>query len=220
MRPPSTRQSYLRFPLSHLLGNEGAIRLLRVLIAHGGPLSVAQLARDCGLTNQGTRQTLNSLVSQRLVKVFGQSRSQVFAVDLQHPLSQGLKGLFSHEQCRWDGLLQVLRGILQPMNEVEAAWYYGSVARGEDAPRSDLDIAIVVANGQVDNVVDAVRQALRKIEDDYYVSCSVVGVSQSDVVRLSKGDDWWNGMANAAKALKGVSPVQYAERLLQHSKKR
>jgi predicted nucleotidyltransferase len=219
MKRPSIPQSHLRFPLTHLLGNESHVRVLRSLIAFGGPLSVAQLARESGLSKRGTRQILDSLVNQQMVKVFGQARSQVFAVDFQHPLSQGLKDLFSCEQSRWGNLLQTLRDILQPMEYVAAAWYYGSVARGEDAPRSDLDIAIVAHKGDVDSAVEAVRQALLKVEDDYYVSCSVLALSPADVKRLSKGDEWWNTMANVAKTLKGLTPVQYAKTLLRHSKK-
>lgn len=135
-----------------------------------GPLSVAQLARESGLSVRGTRQILDSFVNQQMVKVFGQPRSQVFAVDFQHPLSQGLKDLLSCEHSRWDGFLQTLRSILQPMEDVDAAWYYGSVARGEDEPRSDLDIAIVAGKGDSDSVAEAVGQALLKVEDDYYVS--------------------------------------------------
>ena len=212
-------QSHLRFPLTHLLGNESYVRVLRSLIAYGGPLSVAQIAREGGLSVRGTREILRSLVHQQLLKAFGRPRTQLFAVDPQHPLSQGLKDLFSCEQCRWETLLQTLRGILQATEEVTAAWYYGSVARGDDEPRSDLDIAIVVGKGDVDSVAAAVRQALLKVEDDYYVSCSVVALSPADVKRLSKGDAWWNSMANAAKTLKGGTPVQYAKGLLRRSRK-
>jgi predicted nucleotidyltransferase len=192
---------------------------LRTLIAFGGPLSVVQIARDSGLSERGTRQILDSLVNQQMVKVFGQARSQVFAVDFQHPLSKGLKDLFSCELSRWDSLLQTVRSILQPMEEVAAAWYYGSVARGEDGPRSDLDIAIVVDKGTVDSVAEAVRQALLQVEDDYFVRCSVVALSPADAKRLSKGDEWWNTMANAAKTLKGKAPEQYAKTLHRSSKK-
>lgn len=193
--------------------------MLRSLIAFGGPLSVAHLARESGLSERGTRQTLASLANQQIVKVFGQARSQLFAVDFQHPLSKRLKDLFSGEQSRWDSILQALRGIVQPLDEVAAAWYYGSVARGEDAPRSDLDIAIVVDKGEIDSVAEAVRQALLKVEDDYYVNCSLVALSPADAKRLSKGDEWWNTMSSAAKPLKGKTPEQYANTLLRSSKK-
>lgn len=220
MKRPSAPQSHVRFPFTRVLRSESHVRVLRTLTAFGGPLSVAQVARESGLSERGTRQILDSLVKQQVVKVFGQARSQVFAVDLQHPLSKGLKDLFSCEQSRWDNLLQTLRSILQPMDGVPSAWYYGSVARGEDMPRSDLDIAIMVDKGEVDRVAEAVRQALLKVEDDYYVSCSVVAMSPTDAKRLSKGDEWWSTMATAAKTLKGKAPAQYVQTLLRSSKKR
>jgi predicted nucleotidyltransferase len=207
---PSAAQSQIRFPLTHLLGNGGSVRLLRALVANGGPLSVSQLAVDCGLSRQGTYQALNALVDQRIVRVLGQARSQLFMMDTQHPLSQGLKELFGHEQSRWDKLLQGLRETLQRNKNVHAAWYYGRVARGEDEPSSDLDIVLIAQDEQVDDTVEAVRQALREIEDRLYVSCSVVGLSPADVARLSGGDEWWQNLAREAKVLKGLDPAQYA----------
>ena len=214
MKRPSTVQSHLRFPLTYVLGNESSVRVLRALIAHGGPLSVAQLARESTLSLKGVRLALGSLASQQLVKTLGQPRSQLYTVDPQHPLSPALKELFAREQSRWEGLMQALRDVLQPLPAVEAAWLYGSVARGEDASRSDVDIAIVVADGDADSAAEIVRDALQPVEERYYASCSVVTLSRADVARLAaKGDDWWNSMTEVAKPLKGMSPVLYAKTL-------
>lgn len=208
MRPLSS-QSHLRFPLTYCLGNEGSVRVLRVLCAHGGPLGVTQLARDSGITPRGTRQILDHLVGQKMVKVFGQSRSQLFAIDAQNPLSSGIRELFSGEQARWDELLKELRETLRANEHIEAAWYYGSVARGEDTPDSDFDIVVIAPEGLVDLTAESLRQDLQKLEDRLYVNCSVVGLSGSDVTRLSEGDDWWRKLARDAKVLKGVEPEQY-----------
>ena len=152
-----------------------------------------------------------------------------------YPLSPGLKELFGHEQCRWDELLQVLRDTFQTNKDIHAAWYYGSVARGEDEPHSDLDIAVIAPDGRVDETVESVRQALREVEDRLYISCSIVGLSPSDVMRLrvrcqgkaapsdvarlSGGDDWWQNMARDAKVLKGVGPEPYAATLIRQRMK-
>lgn len=207
---PQVSQSHLRFPFTYCLGNEGAVRVLRALLAHGGALSVSQLAREGGLTPRGTRQTLDNLVRQRIVKVLGQSRSQLFAIDAQNPLYEGLQKLFGCEQSLWDELFNALREILQANEHVEAAWYYGSVARGEDTPASDLDIAIIASEGQAEMATESIRQELQKVEDRLFVHCSVVGLSGSDAIRLSEqGDDWWRNLARDAKVLKGTEPGQY-----------
>lgn len=185
---------------------------MRALMTYGAPLSASQLARESGLTPQGTRLVLNSLVSQQLITVLGQPRAQLFTIDVRHPFADALKALFVLEQSRWDDLLHALRTTLQKHKSVKAAWYYGSVARGEDEPRSDLDIAIVVADEPVEDAVESVREALHSVEDALLVSCSVVALSQADVARLSADDVWWREMARDAKVLKGVGPEQVASR--------
>jgi predicted nucleotidyltransferase len=149
------------------------------------------------------------LSSNKIVKILGQSRSRLFCVDFQNPLANGLKVLFDCERARWDELISALREILQTNEHIEAAWYYGSVARAEDTLASDFDIAVVAPQGQVDTAVESVRQALQIIEDRLYLNCSVVGLSGSDVVRLSEGDKWWFNLVRDAKVLKGADPEQY-----------
>ncbi len=212
MRPLQS-QSHLRFPLTSYLGNEGAVRVLRVLFAHAGALSVSQLARDSGLTPRGTRQTIATLLGNKLLKGFGQSRSQLFSIDYQNPLTNGLKELFDTEQARWESLLKELREILTANEPVEAAWFYGSAARGEDTQASDFDIVVLAQEGQVDSATEAVRDALQKVEDRLYVTCSVVGLSSSDAMRLSEGDAWWGNLVRDAKVLKGFDPEQYLARI-------
>ena len=212
MRPLKS-QSYLRFPLTTYLGNEGSVRLLRVLFAHGGALSVAQLARDSGLTTRGARQTIENLTGSKLLKRFGQSRAQVFSIDFQNPLANALKALFNSEQTHGENVVREIREVLTATAQVESAWYYGSAARGDDTQNSDFDIVVLSKEGEADSATEAVRAALQGVEDRFCVTCSVVGLSRSDAIRLSKGDPWWDNVIRDAKVLKGASPEQYVAEL-------
>lgn len=208
MRPLSS-QSHLKFPLTDYLGSEASVRVLRALLAHGGALSTSQLAQDSGLTPRGTRHTLDKLVGGKIVKVLGQSGARLFSIDYQNPMAKALEALFNHERTRWDEVIRELREALQANENVEAAWYYGSVARGEDTAASDFDIVVIAPEGEVDAVVESVRQSLRNVEDQLYVNCSVVGLSDSDVERLCTGDKWWLNMVRDAKVLHGTRPDEY-----------
>lgn len=214
---PLKPQSYLRFPLTSYLGKESSVRLLRVLFAHGGALSVAQLARDSGLTTRGARQTIENLMGSKLLKRFGQSRAQVFSIDFQNPLANALKALFDSEQTHGENVIREVREVLTDTVQVESAWYYGSAARGDDTQNSDFDIVVLSKDGEADFATETVRAALQGVEDQLYVTCSVVGLSRSDVIRLSKGDPWWDNVIRDAKVLKGVSLEQYVAELRKSS---
>lgn len=212
---PANTQSHLRFPLTRLLANGGSVRVLRAMMLYGAPLSASQLAQDTGLTPQGVRLTLNTLVGQQIVTLLGASRSQLFEINTKHPLATALKSLFKEEQTHWESLMQALHTIFQGFRNIEAAWYYGSVARAQDGPESDLDIAVIVAGGSVDDTVEAVRLALHELEESSAISCSVIGVALDDVPALAKGNAWWQEVAHDAKVIKGPTPERLAGKLKQ-----
>jgi predicted nucleotidyltransferase len=186
--------------------------VLRALAAFATPLGAPQLARDAGLTPQGVRLVLDELVGQGVVSAFGQGRTRLYALDAAHPLVPGLKALFAAERARWERLLARLRELLGAAEDVEAAWLYGSVARGEDGPASDIDLALV-ARGAPGEAAEAVRERLRPLEDELRVTFSVVGLSPADVLERAAQDPWWSEVVRDARVLKGGTPEGTAERL-------
>lgn len=87
---------------------------------------------------------------------------------------------------------------------------YGSVARGEDEPHSDIDVAMVVSKSGP-RVVDQVREALQPLGDRLLVHFSVVALTPAEVAKLAPSDHW-AAMSRDAKILKGASPQQEAAR--------
>lgn len=205
-------QSHLRFPLNRLLANGSAVRILRALCLFGGPLGTSQLAKETGMTPQGTRMTLETLLGLQIVTAIGQGRANLYEFDARHPLAGALKSLFVAEKENWEGLLMALRAIMGKFKAVVAAWYYGSVARGEDLPRSDFDIAVVVEGGDVEATVDALREALHALEIERAVTCSIVGVALADVANMARNNAWWQEMKRDARPIKGVLPDRLAQR--------
>ena len=214
MRPPSHPQSHLQHPLSRILGNEASVRLLRVLATRGLPLSVSQLDKECGLSARGTRLALENLIRVQVVSQLGAARSRLYCIDPRHPLTGAITHLFQDEMQHWNSMLNGVREVLKAQ-QVTSAWYYGSVARGEDTPASDFDLAIIVPDDTaVESVTETVRLALQAVEDRHQVRCSVVGLSDADVLRMCEGHDpFWENMTRDAKVLDGPRPEQYAARL-------
>jgi predicted nucleotidyltransferase len=90
---------------------------------------------------------------------------------------------------------------------VVAVWLYGSVARGEDRSRSDLDVAIVADADALPSALEAVRDALHLAGRKLRFEPSVVGLEPSDVARLARErDPWWIAVARDAIVLLGPRP--------------
>lgn len=206
MPPPSLTQSHLRYPLTALLGSAGNVRVLRALATEGAPQSAPRLAEVAGLTPQGTRGVLDFLVRQRLVKAHGSGRTQLYELSAAHPLASSLAALFRDEQERWSRILASIREVLEGHGtSVGAAWLYGSVARGEDTPASDVDIALVVRS--VD-VADRIREALMSLEDAQQIHISLTALTAEELAALPEDDPWWADVIRDGRVLKGAAPEQ------------
>lgn len=208
---PSSVQSHLRLPLTHLLASGGHVRVLRALLCHGGPLSVSQLAVDCGMSTRGVRNVLDTLVAQRAVMVLGPSRGQLFAAAVEQPLVAALRQLFEAERTLWESLQAQLREGLAQEKHIRSAWLYGSVARGTDEPRSDLDLALAVDEDTLD-VGRQVRDAVQVMGDRLGVHISPVVLTPSDLAQLAPTDTWWSDVLRDVKVLKGSAPAKEAAR--------
>jgi predicted nucleotidyltransferase len=208
---PSAVQSFVRFPLTQLLASGGHVRVLRALLSHGGAQSAAQLASDCGMTPRGVRNTLDALVAQGAVKALGPPGTRLFAPAVDQPLVQALAQLFVAERQHWQWLQDQLRDGLAAEKQVRSAWLYGSVARGTDEPRSDMDIALVLADDSVD-ASRHVRDAMQVLGDRLGVHISPVVLTPSELVKLQPGDRWWAELSRDAQVLKGVAPAKEAVR--------
>jgi predicted nucleotidyltransferase len=212
---PIFPQSHLRYPLNRLLAKGGALRILRSLALYGDALSVSQLAGETGMTPQGIRLALDSLAGLQIVSVMGQGRSMLYKLAPTHPMTSIILQMFLAEKSHWDDLLQSLRDITRRFAEIEACWYYGSVARGEDLPASDLDIAIIVSSPAVETITERYREALHPLEAVHATSCSVVGIGLTELSAIASGNPWWAELCRDGKVIKGMPP----ERLLERQRK-
>jgi predicted nucleotidyltransferase len=153
---------------------------------------------------------LGVLVRPRLVKALGSGRTRLYELNAAHPLAASPAALFRHEQGRWDALMSSIRDVLERHGAVSAAWLYGSVARGEAASDSDVDIALVVRSQTVANQV---REALMPLEDAHQIRISLTALTTKDLVALPEEDPWWASVMREARVLIGTAPDRGRRRL-------
>lgn len=209
----ATPQSFLRQPLSSVLAYPGNVRVLRELAQHGGELSATTLVDSTKLTRPSVLAALEQLAQQGYVEALGSSRLRLYRINHRHPLVPVLSALFAAEHERFHAVMDAIRAAADDAG-VTAAWLYGSVARGEDGPDSDVDVVVVDASGNARSATAKVREALHEKQDTLRFSASVVGLDRADIVRLaSENDPWWVDIAKDAVPLVGPDPVSLASRL-------
>jgi predicted nucleotidyltransferase len=213
MPPPKAAQSVLRFPLTGLLGSEANVRVLREMFQHGGELSVPTLAARAGVSRQHVNRIIGGLAKLRVVETVGVGGHPLYRVRKVFPLYATLDEIFRAEKGWYDSVVDAIQAAAASSPEVVAVWLYGSVARGEDTPQSDVDVALVVDHPEIDRVADAVRERLRAAEESLGIDVSVVAIGTSDVLRLSAGDPWWQNVVRDAVTLLGPDPERLAGRL-------
>jgi predicted nucleotidyltransferase len=205
-------RGFFRCPLNMVLRSEGAVRILRELSRHGGALTPPTIARQTGLSNPAVNATLKLLVGTGIATTVGQGRYPAYQLDATHPLAAPLAALFEIEEARVGAVLAAVRSACRP-HAPRAIWWYGSSARGADAPGSDVDIAVLLPESTTPSAVDGIRDALHPAEVAQRVTVSVVPLRPDDVRRLVAGDPWWAGLARDAIPLHGPTPDMVARSL-------
>jgi predicted nucleotidyltransferase len=209
MRQPSIEQSHLRYPLNRLLGTPVAVRTLRELFGFGDPLSPTTIAERAGVTPHGVRKTLQGLREAGIVEPVGQGRSVSYRIRADHPLRGALEALFASEKTREQAIFSSLRAAAERLEPKPLAlWVYGSVARGEDTPGSELEVALVAAGEEGEALAYDFHDLVKELATEQRLTISIIGLSAADLLRLSGGDGWWRGVSEHAIPLIGAPPEE------------
>jgi len=211
----SSAQSAQRYPLTTILGTEANVRVLRELFRHGGQMPAPALTARSGLAKASVWAALAALEATGVVASAGSGRTHLYCVRADHPLAASLGALFEAEDCRFAAIRDTIRAAAIGAGPgVIAVWLYGSVARGDDRPDSDCDIAVVAEPPERARIADAVREALAVPAATLAFVPAVIGLDPADVERLSREHDpWWAGLTADAVVLLGERPDDLAAKV-------
>jgi predicted nucleotidyltransferase len=135
--------------------------ILGVLFSH--PDRAFYLREIIAATGSGTGQVqreLQNLVSVGLVLRERRANQVYFRANAQAPVFEELKGIVA----KTFGVADILRDLLAPFaRRIQVAFIYGSVARGEDTARSDIDL-MIVGDVMLSELANTLHEAESKLE--------------------------------------------------------
>ena len=129
-------------PLDDILGNRTQVRLLRLLSRTRGGHTGRELARLIGQSHNSTRYALEELERNGLVVKRQAGRSNLYSLDEDNIIYRKiLSPAFKLEE---DLLVEVAKIFSDQLGEdMLDMILFGSVAKGEENPNSDIDLVLV-----------------------------------------------------------------------------
>ena len=130
-----------------LLGTETGVRLLRTFLERPRrAFTGREIAGESGTPVARTIERLRILETYGLVEAKDAGRATVWRWVANHALGPGLRAWFEFEGTLRERLIEALRTKLSQIPEIRRAVLFGSVARGDERPNSDIDILVTVSS--------------------------------------------------------------------------
>jgi len=190
--------------LDEILGPHSKISVLRVLFAQDG-LSGREIARRAGLSPRAASLALTHLVKVGVLRKRSVGSTHQFAIDRKrHIVSAALSTLFQEEAGLADAMGQHVMCSIGRDKCVSVA-IFGSYARGEASPGSDLDVLVLLGDSIRARKVRASLQAgAEKFYELFGVSLApyVIGTDEF-AQRLRRGDKLVKAMVREARVVSG-----------------
>ncbi len=136
--------------LDDILGNKLKLRILRLFCTSGGEYTGREIAKLAGYSQTYTIKALGDLEANGLLYRRDVARAHLYSLNEEHMLVNEFKKLFDLER---NALARVAKGFKEELGDsLEGIIIFGSVARGEERPDSDIDMILILKNGSKPSV--------------------------------------------------------------------
>jgi UTP:GlnB (protein PII) uridylyltransferase len=150
--------------LEWVLGTTTKVQLLRALLPLCAPVTGREVQRLAGVrSTAGVRRALEELTSAGILVRSGSSTTHQYQINRDHYLIAQLEALFEVERGQMGRLADAVEAALAAAGvrgAVRSVVVFGSQARGDARPDSDLDLLLITSDAErVDEVEAAVLGA-------------------------------------------------------------
>ncbi|MQA89653.1 MAG: hypothetical protein GEU90_05395 [Gemmatimonas sp.] len=191
-------------PFDAVLGTTSKVRLLRALVPLSQPLSGREAARRAGVSHIAQR-ALEELASIRVLNRDQSGGQYLYTFNREHALAPAIEQMFEAEGRFTDGIIQRLRDVIDRTKNVETAVVFGSAARGEAKPSSDLDVLVLVQSPRArDDMYTALVDASPSLVSAFGVRLSPVVLTVDRFQRQhAEGDPFVAEVLRDARRISG-----------------
>lgn len=143
-----------------IIGSRSRVKLLTLFLLNPGKrFYVREVERLTGENINSIRRELKNLEAIGLLKSHREGNLRYYSVDQEMSIYPELRDIF----LKTEGAAELLGQDITPLGDIQAAFIYGSFARGEAGPSSDIDI-IVIGMVDEDALIVAVRETEKRLK--------------------------------------------------------
>lgn len=202
-----------RYPIDELLSSRAKISLLRSFMTLGRAVSGRHAARLAQIPEKTAREALNDLVELGVIVRREATGQHLLLPNREHVLWEPLRDLFDAERERIALARKTLADVAHSSGgTVVSLLIYGSAARGEDIPGSDLDLLVLVESEEdVSPVRDRLGDIVSAFGRQFGLNLSPVILTDEEFhSRRSQDDPFVAELLRDAEVVFGRNPTEVA----------
>ena len=181
-------RSQLRYPLDRVFSSGIHIAIVRALQDSREGMSGRAIARLAGINHQACAMALRNLESLGVLQRQGTGKVQLISLNFDnHLIGELILPLLRKERDLLKNVRQAVTDTFK--NEALAITLFGSVARKQDVPGSDMDILLVVKGTDKAQVVDQVTRTSSGFVKKYGVRLSPIVLTLREARQRVKQSD-------------------------------
>lgn len=161
--------------------------ILRVLATQGRSVSGREVARLSGHNQSSTRRALARWETVGLVHGDAHAHATLFSLNRQHVLWEPIERILASPARVEQAIAEMVHERTHARGTVAL---YGSVARGDSGPDSDIDLVLVAADDMDAEEVDRLRDDLTEaVESLTGNTVQIVEISRAQLQRMARDQD-------------------------------
>lgn len=197
--------------LDDVLGTTTQVQVLRALLPQRDPVSGREVERlSHARSRSALSRALDQLTGLGIVQRRQLAGTHLFQVNREHDLFPAIEALFQAEAARFAEFRTAVAAALEEAGVARAVLsvvVFGSMARGDAHPESDLDLLAATAG---DDAVDAVNDALlaraEALQARFGFRISPIVLPRSRIMeRFREGDPLMKNILDDGRTLLGAS---------------